>query len=380
MTKINFKNSKMKTTTTILAALAIGLIMSSPMTLLPNVNAVNPLTIHDVVKQLQPIGLSDESSARDIAISNPEITKLIGNRHYEFMSTAWVGQIYPTYFTAYPEVHINVDNKFQIAVTVDPASKSVRNYITGPIVKLGSFGSTTHAFAGDYYTASSNPNGIEVNYASVPSYTNHNSAMDQFMAFLMNAAEKSATDSLMCTPSDTAADFFSQSGVLYNYTNVYSTYTDTEFGCIAQTSSAMPYTSGHTYTFGEEAVNSHWFIFGTDQNGGPTNYFSYTVKHSINNYSFKYNDYNTGPFMENANTQTGWNGAFGSSTATLNTAKYSTDGGNTWSNWGTGADTAFNYDCSGNSVSSPKVTTGGLSQGGSATWSISTMAGSSYVC
>jgi len=81
MTKINFKNNKTKTATTIITALVIGLIILSPATVLPNVNAqqnavtnnLSPDCINKATKtEFSLASQLDEPKAKSLAENNSE--------------------------------------------------------------------------------------------------------------------------------------------------------------------------------------------------------------------------------------------------------------------------------------------------------------------
>src|SRR5579872_4644474 len=98
MTKINFKNNKIKTTTVLVATLTIGLIMLSSTTILPDIhgqtqpNTVIPNCAKELYSNISTVADSlDKSKAISLAENTSVVkTELVGyNSNFDSVFTQW---------------------------------------------------------------------------------------------------------------------------------------------------------------------------------------------------------------------------------------------------------------------------------------------------
>jgi hypothetical protein len=165
---MTFKNNKTRITTAIIASLMVGLVMLSPMTILPNVNAIsigNTQKPADIIyiEQHLPKPLTDNElvAFKQLSLSNNDVQKSINGRSYAFMGQDFIGDLKKG--TLFPEIHINVDNKTQITIVADLTKNTVMSVTTDSINKLGprlSLETSGASYATDYYTGSATIDGI----------------------------------------------------------------------------------------------------------------------------------------------------------------------------------------------------------------------------
>ncbi|MDE1767561.1 MAG: hypothetical protein KGI27_15005, partial [Thaumarchaeota archaeon] len=123
---MKIQNNKIKTAIAILTALTIGMILLSPTTVIPGVNAQQSNTIHgnsipdsatltqaDILEKELPHALSktDLIKVENIALSNPGVIEMIGGKSVKLMSQGFWGNMKTNPGVWYPQVNFNVDNK-----------------------------------------------------------------------------------------------------------------------------------------------------------------------------------------------------------------------------------------------------------------------------
>lgn len=374
------KNNKTtKIATTVIASLVIGLMISSPMTILPNISAqTTPQSsqdqaIFDKIRQNMPqeLSKSDSSKALQIALSDTHVQSLISGKSIVLTNQGFTGNIYANPIVWNPTFNIAVDNKTQLVIVVDSANNRVIDVSQGPVgIKLiGDSGK--RSFAIDYYGGTNQPQGLEMSSNAV-TFT-PNSAYS-FTAFLNNGVMSGSNDADLCVTGATDA-YWMQAGFLFDSnTNAKTVWTDTAHGCSAQTTS-VSYVSGHSYKFYifGDSVARKWTAEVIDSTSG-TSFIQTTSGQS--SFILKTIDSNNGVFFENSNTVQGsstWNTQF--SSFPFATALRESSG--SWINWdaeiqredtfchGFVADTVISQD---------------MLNGDTATWNLTTMAANYPAC
>ena len=383
MTTINFKKSK--TTTSFIAALVIGLIMSSPMTLLPYASAqTDPAALPlQQLKQMFPAPLSHDqlSKMKQLVIGDTNIAKSIDGKPYKFMAQDFVGsyKILPEVWK--PEIHINVNNETEITVVADPTISSIETSKTTSIFKIGQVnptkldqvGTSGYAYSIDQYDGTqSSIYGIKMNTQG-PS--NSETGTEPFRAFLVNGAEYGATDANLCDSAYDTSSFFGQAGLAFEDNFVAPIWSDTDQSCTVQ-APLVTYTVGDHMVF-EIISGSPWVIYGEDADSS-TNFFDQTDSNPTYG-TMETNDPNTSIFFENHDTGTSW----GSYISNPSAVAHYMNSGASWVNWD--GEKQNDMDCSGNSNvypynSSKQVISNSLDSGGTATWSMSRMASEYPAC
>lgn len=375
-------NNKTKiATTTITAALLIGL-MLSPMTIFPKVNA-QTLTTQQAIQNIEnnlptPLSAAEHSKVMSIVLKDVGIQNLLKGKQYSELSTDFIGSSNVPPITWYPEIHLNVMNKTQVTVTVDLNNNSVRTIgeyplqkTHGPINSLNQGKITGAAYAVEYYpTSGSTIKGMYVT-ATAPVFSS--SGLNVFSAFLVNGMEYGADYTKACTNGNQYYNYFAQAGFGFGSTAGHPGYTDTTSNCFLVYPN-IAYTPNDSYVFYMTIKSSNnWYIYGVDQTAGGTP-FAYTGPVTFNNSMFK--TINTSVWFENQNTasNSGWYAQYQTNPKATS---YYQDGSGTWRNWDQG--TKDDRDCSGGDHGDVVITPGDLINGGQATWNMFQMA-SHYNC
>lgn len=377
MTKNNFKKSI--TATSILASLIIGLILLSPMTVLPNAIAStntqgSTQSSVDLIKQNMPkeLSASDLAKVQQIAMSDPKVKSMIGSStNVKVLSQGFFGNFRENPVTWYPTLNIGIDDKKQIVVVVDPVNGKVTQADSGPDLDK-KLTNALRAWASDYYSGSRTIQGLEM-APTDPTFTPNSSY--NFTAFLLNGVMSGSSDGQLCTSTSTTS-YWMQTGFFFDPASSAKTvWTDTKQGCSALVT-PITYNTSHSYQFYifGDSVAKNWTVEVID------NTISSSYIHSVsgqNSFTMLDNDFNEGVFLENANTVHGsstWNTQF-SGTAMSASALQEQSG--SWINW----DTDTKQDAQ---ACKPPVTdtviTGNLRSGNSATWSTTVMATSYPAC
>lgn len=334
-----------------------------------------PDPILKVLKVVKPLSKAEEQRAIQIAVSDAAVQKIINGKPWKFVAYNFVGNLYTTPITAYPEIHLFVDDTTQITAVVDLQSQSVMQVLEAPIEKAASVGSNSvndpPAYAIDAINiANGSINGLLMTHKGL-SYTTP--GPNGATLFLVNANEKNANQLFLCDPNHVADSYFTQSGVWYAATTVVTAWADTSTSCSLMATS-VPYVNLHTYQFSIFVSGSSWVTTGKDLNTGQ--YFLVS-RQGVTNNTFQTPNYHTSVWMENSHlsTQSSWYTQFGSNPVAQ--AKYSTNGGVNWNNWT--SDSRNDKDCSGNDHvypydSTKEVISGSLVSGSTASWNVQRMA------
>ncbi|MGI0062967.1 MAG: hypothetical protein ACREBA_11000, partial [Nitrosotalea sp.] len=267
---MKMQNNKAKTAAAIITVLTIGMILLSPTTMIPGVNAQSVSTIHGksipnsaaqvqyalLEKELpQPLSKTDLTKVENIALSDQKVSEMIGGKSIKLMSHGFWGNMKTNPGVWYPQINFNVDNKTQVVVLVDEQNSTVlKSFIGIPIgVKFG----VKNATSADTYdnTVFPSSNGILMN-AQAPSFTHNTSYNDT--GFMVNGAESGSTGDL-CNSSNTGG-YWMQTGFDFGTNHAVQTFwLDTFKGCQAQ-STSVSYVSGDQYTFWilPQSGSSNW--------------------------------------------------------------------------------------------------------------------------
>ena len=402
----NSKDKKNKTkTATIITAFVLGLVMLSPTTVMPSVNAqqdsqLSVATIHGksmpnsetqaqfniLQNELpQPLSKTDLVKVENIALSDQKVQEMIGGKPVELMSQGFWGNVKTNPGVWYPQINLNVGNKTQLVVLVDEQNKTVLKSFVG--IPIGIKFAVTNATSSDTYdnpSPPSNADGILIN-TQAPSFTSSSSYNDT--GFMVNAAETGSSGNL-CN-SGNSGGYWMQTGFDFGTAHPVQTFwTDTFKGCQAQ-STSVSYVASHQYTFWilPQSGSSNWAAVIQDTTSGSSNTYTDT---GMSQYTFDTNaaDDSKGwlsVWFENDNTRTAspnWDGQFGSNPS----AKSQLELGSTWGSWGSGNDNQRDFNCNGLILDSPSnggpgVISGNLQSSSSSTsWNLSTMASSVPAC
>ncbi|MDE1728896.1 MAG: hypothetical protein KGH81_06950 [Thaumarchaeota archaeon] len=404
MTNSNVKNNRTKTTTTIIAAVIIGLVLSSPTTIIPNVHAevgikiaqpatnsnLNPFNPQDFKYMVKtfPAMLSKTqiNKIKQVVMSDVHVKNAIDGQPYTFMGHDFIGNYKINSNVWYPEIHLNVANKTELTVTVDPTISNVTKLGTFSLVSpttpairhaenLNQAGGGSSAKSIDYYTGTQTQiYGIDMVIAG-PTYSGDSN--NYLRAMLVNGMASGSNENDACT--STASDaFFAQAGLAFVNTSYGPIWSDTyetdgtpgsTEGCFPQAPN-LGYKTGDSLVFYILSGSSTWTIYGADSNG--TQFFNETPTQSQSS-SMVTSDPNTSLFFENYDPNTNWGSEISNPVAGSSWAD-STQNWHTWDSETRDDQTCKNVDNYYNYNTSEQVISGGLDNGNTATWDMSRMA------
>src|SRR5690606_9083506 len=262
----------------------------------------------------------------------------------------------------------NVANKTQITAVIGLEENAAESSITriktfpmiAPAVPVQAVGADdNHGFAINYYTGSSTIDGLKLT-TTAPTVAGQK-WVDLYWG--LNAIEYNAVDSNACNQGYYDSSYFAQAGFVWAVSG-YIIWADTGVGCSPQITDVTG-SAGDDFEFKIYVDSSNrWVMYGKNLDNGDQ--FTKT-RTGIDYLVMKTNNYNTSVFMESLSSDVEGD-QIGDPSGTV---KLSTNGGSTWSNWGsaarvdqtcTGVDNTYPYN------SSKEVISGNLASGGSATW------------
>ncbi|GEM_PF-2432373 len=382
---MKIQNNKTKTATTIMTAIIIGLVLLSPTTVIPNVNAqMNistqiPQSPADIEKLLpKPLSKGQIESLQKTALSNDSVQNIIAGKPYRFMAADYVGNIVTG--IANPEVHFNISNKTEVTVVENLETGTITDIKIGSIQKLagpvppanGSKLTTgSAARAVDDYTGTHNIDGLIGHLpTSLPGFSA--STLPQ-VSYLLNGIELNANDdpAYACNSNYYYYNYFAQGGVDWGASNPHIVYADTLSNCYPVLQYSVDYNPGKTYLFEIWVTRGtyNWNIYGEDMSNGK--YFWYQNPNAVAQNTMKKNDVNTSVWFENHETGTSWYNDFSPTTVSANTIQFHDFGGNYWQKWDNDAQSVI--ECSG-LPGYQNVITGNLINGNTANWDLIQMA------
>jgi hypothetical protein len=283
------------------------------------------------------------------------------------MSTDFAGNVsrIPVVWTL--EVHLKVANTTQITALVDTNTGVVSEVFESPIYKLSQ--GSKPAFAYDYYTGTKTVQGLLATM-NAPTYTTGDRNFQTDL--VLNAVEYGANDNNLCDHRYTATSYWAKAGELWGYSTPYIVWSGTSNDCDSQ-ATGVKNIPCHNYTFEIFTTSLGWTMSGEDTD----NFAPFTAPTTGMNYLFfQNNDVNNGEFFENWITNKDWASDF-PPTSLASIAQLSTDQGSTWTSWD--SDAKQDTDCN-HYPYSDTVITENLASGGSASWSLGTMASSYPGC
>ncbi|MEP0825318.1 MAG: hypothetical protein HRF40_07525 [Nitrososphaera sp.] len=321
--------------------------------------------------KVQPKALSDEelTKAQNIVLADDKVKQVINNRPYELMSQGFVGNMKTNPGDWKTQLNFNIGNETQLIVVVDLTENKILSVEREPI---GDYLSNERSFALDGYSGMNTIKGLEME-AEAPSFSPN--AAYSFTAFTLNAAETAATTANLCSPTHVSDSYWMQTGFDFDTTSPFAhlVWTDTGKSCLSQSisSSSVPYSSGHTYSFFIQAnPTSHtWTVFVEKDTGE-----SFTTSRSgMNQYTMLTSDDHTSVWFENSNTIQGsgtWDSQFSTDPNAM--AFLQPSGSSNWFGWD------FDYQTIADNCSSAthpnNVISGDLEFANTATWDLTTMA------
>ncbi len=384
MTKINIKNNKKKTTTIVATALVFAVIMLSPSTIIPNVNAVTQSALIDQINanlDANPVSvpsISEEQQLEKIVFSNSEVQKIINGKPHSIMAIGFTGFAIYNPIKWNPVVSINVANTTEVSVTVDSTSNLVKKVESEPLVKLTCC-STGPGYSTDEYKSSTNPIGLYATATAV-SYNVNVGSMDGPVFQLLNGQEFNPSGNA-CSSSNVLNGYWAQVGFWYKPVGspaAVGTVADTASSC-NDVGTGVTYNPSDTYIFKiiPQSNPITWKTTITDvQNSGNTYTLPRTGMHYAN---MQGNIANTSMWIESWNSQSvnSWSGRFGSSPS-ANAYYYD---GTSFLNWP--SDRQHDDTCTTINVypwAHQVMGSTSLANGGTGTWNMSTMANYAYGC
>lgn len=372
---MKIENRQPKIAIVIAASFAIGLLVFSPMTIFPNVNAITTLGInsadqanYETLQKYMPTPLSqaDSDKALQIALSDGNVKSKIGGKHVTLMAQGFTGNLKTNPGVWYPTLTLNVNNETEVVVVVDLSQNKATQISDGPPPAKDPLlnWNTERAWSIDYYTGSKTITGISFS-PSTPTYT-RNSAHN-FTAYLVNGVMSGSVDGDLCNNSKTDA-YWTQVGYDY-YTNSTAAkliWTDTYHNCFG-VGTGIAYNTAHSYSFYTWTSSSlgKWYVEALDNTSGST--YTATIS-GPSSYTMQTSDHNTSVFFENGNTITSWSGDFSGSVYA--TASILNSG--SWINWDNDAH-VNDQDC-GTTHTDTTVISGNLKSANTATWNLSVFA------
>ncbi|HEX5457129.1 MAG TPA: hypothetical protein VFX64_01945 [Candidatus Nitrosotalea sp.] len=390
---MKIQNNKTKTTTTIISALIIGLVLLSPTTVLPSVNATvkTAVTIDNVPIPI-PLSGIELQNGRQLALTNSEVHDMINGKPYEFMAYDFIGNVKTEPGIWYPEIHINVDNNTQIAVVFDPKITSVRNVGIFPMIDQTvhpkttstskNLGTSGAAFAIDYYSGSQSQ--IYGLYETVTAPTFTNSGTNYFSGFVVNALESGANYANSCDRSHVYDSYWAQAGLVFKDQSTFATWSDTSTGSgTGPNSGCHPLALyGNTYSGGDTLIfkiisrvvsgSPNWLIYGHDVTSGSA-FFSQPETGMMSSTVTTGNEA-TSVWFENQNNSTLGSNWYQEFSSNPSASAYYFDSSGSVHNWD--GSTRFDMDCSGQNYtySYPnQVIVGDLLNGGTPYWDMTYM-------
>ncbi|MDE1862261.1 MAG: hypothetical protein KGI33_05045 [Thaumarchaeota archaeon] len=370
MTSNYFRTNKTKTATSVITALVIGLALLSPTTMIPNVNATSAASSTTGTSEIgrghpTPLSPAQLAQAENIALNDPAVIKLIGSKPYQIRADGFAGNIKQSGVWN-PVLALVVDSKSQYAIGVNLGTGKVTKIVEGPTTD--NVFSISNSNAHDTITGSTlTPVGIQMT-TTEPYFYNNPSY--NYTGFMVNALEYGASLTNACNPSYGNNDYFMQAGEDFNTQSSPAIFwDDTFYSCVGQPT-LISYATGQSYNFTitTDKTHSQWTVTITDGSGNvytvsDTGMSQYTIAVQLS-----YN--HTSVWFENSNTKTtspSWDSQFTYNPSAK--AKIEPQGSG-WTNWT--SETQGEYQsCSTNQT--PSVISGGLDNGNSATWSLSTM-------
>lgn len=389
-------NKKTKTTT-IITSMIFGLLMLSPTTSLPLVHGqqvdqtstgqqsliINKdLGISDLsVEKLFPAPMSDNDKKinQNTVLNHGQIKQMLSGKHYKFMGTNYVGNVFSKNVVWKPELHINVENTTQIAITINPLTNQVDDIQTFPITSTASYtGSTGHGFADDNINTANSVDGLSM----VVPYITHTTPGTSTTEFFMLNAISSLHGSNACSSSSYPNTYFAQVGLEFDGNGVrkaFPIWADTLSNCVP-TASTAPYTANHSWFFKVYTATGYWVMYGVDQQDG-TAIVSQSTTGQTNTTFQANNDPNTSVFFENTNKGTSWSSEF-TTNPSAQTLQYHNHSTNTWSSWPSSSYTDQKATPAGvcSSITVSTDTTIMSVSGGTITWNMPNMASQYPAC
>jgi hypothetical protein len=314
---------------------------------------------------------AEENKLLDLALSKKQVQDKLKDSKYDFVGIGFFTEnIDVDSPTWKPIVHLNVDGLGSMAVFLDADKKNIEKIEEIAESKLTVLATPPTTYASNYYTGgSAGVNGMRFT-ASAPTYSTTSSVTNTLTAFLLNAVAANADLDFLCDPGHFPSTYFAQVGFAWSTLAETVVWTDTAAGCTPQ-ATGLSYTEGNNYEYKIYVSGTTWKIFAKNLVSGS----AFTKNRTgVTWLTMKTSEFFTGAFFENQNTgtNTNWYTKYGSTSLPGSGAKFSTDGGSTWSNW----QSALKKDqkCDTSRVTST-VIAGNLASGGIGTWNLQTMSG-----
>lgn len=350
-----------------------------------------PVQIDDKwLEENQPKRLSDAEleEAKEIALADSQIQKIIDGQPHKFIAVNYVADASKTPVEWMVDIHYNIDNKQQLGILIDMASKEV---IKSEVIDFDAINDINEDPVYAEYKAKHgvDPNGYAIarltgtpvapkrieGFFTAPTFTN---TVDPGVGnvLLVNAQRTGASAGNACDPAYTSDRYWAQAG-LYWRTFGRVNYDDTSTGCSPVFPTGITYQPGYNYNFKIYGRTTGWQIAMIGPGPVVVNYYG----PAINTDTMQTSDSRTSIFFENKVLQgTNWASQFGSN-PTTNNARYgkTTISVDPWP-----SDVRYDQNCGGTQFNYPygshEVINNSLTNYAFAAFSVSNMQSYYYRC